>query len=564
MRIYTVVDDAAWCWATTAKEVAKNLPQHEFHITAKPSIEEAKDFDLIWMRGYPYLFPGIAKTGVPFVWAFTSGGDRAKAQFDKCKPYIRGAALIFCQNAEGMDIMRGAGAQRLALIPNGVDCDRFSPGPRPETFKVGLAANINGERWVNKGADVVVHACREAGIALAMATNPKPGMKPRVPEYSVGRVSHEEMPAFLQSLSVFCQPSTAEGCSNSIMEAMACGLPSIVCRESGYHGEVCTDGRTNQSGEALFVPAHDSSAVRDALEWLMDNPADIFRIGANARRWALTHSWAEIAKKYGEAFEEAALFMPEEIATPEKSSGEGEFHLVTFATRDYGDCVRLLMPTWVANSGAKSITLVSDGRIEGLPPEVLVRYEMNGHDFKENWIAGCMAKADAVARLLPEWPDGTRVVFLNADCAVVRSLWPLAAGESDLTLTRFSPNATMHGKHAGTCNIGAFSVTINERTRKLLALWGRVQAAYASVGHGITPGRVACDQYALTDIARGRACGVTVRNMDERVWNNSPDVAGEAWLVGIRRFKSAVIHFKGGRWRKPELVAKALAAGLAR
>ena len=550
MRIYTVIDGSGWCWETTAREMAKNLPQHDFDVTCDPRVEEAQTCDLIWMRGYPYLFRRIREAGVPFVWSFTSGGDRAGIQFERTQEYISASAGIICQNQEGMELMRKAGMDRLWLIPNGVDTVRFSPAPRfPRRFIVGMAANVNGERWVNKGADVVVAACRAGGFKLRMATKPKPGSDLREPKHNIGLLGHEAMPDFLRGLSVFCQPSTAEGCSNSIMEAMACGLPCIICRESGYHGEVCRDGAAERTGEVLFVPPHDAKAVAESIAWLRDFPQQAARIGENARRFALEHSWGIIARKFNSAFESAVRFVPERKT--------GIFHLVTAATQDYADCLRAMLPTWMKNSGAATITVASDGPIAGLPAGVDVRAKLAP---PANWVAGCMAKAEAVNMLLPEWKDGDRVVFLDADCAVVRNLAPLAEAEEDLTLTRFETDSSRHPRHRGTCAVGAFAVTITPKTRRFLALWLRVQQAYAAAGHGIRPGKIACDQFSMTDIARGRACGVKVRNIDDKVWNSNAEGSDDAWLGAIREHRPAVLHFKGGRWKNRDLVDQALVA----
>lgn len=92
MKIYTVVDSSSWCWSTTAREIARRLLRHNFVFTARPTVREARQCDLVWMRGYPYLFKHILDTGVPFIWGFTSGGERAGDQLSKCRPFIQESA----------------------------------------------------------------------------------------------------------------------------------------------------------------------------------------------------------------------------------------------------------------------------------------------------------------------------------------------------------------------------------------------------------------------------------------------------------------------------------------
>lgn len=551
MRIYAVIDGSGWCWETTAREIAKRLPAHQFAFTSKPTLAEAKDFDLIWIRGYPYLFKTASKAGIPVVWTFASGGARSEDLLNRCLPYVGQASAIVCQNEKSRALIAAAGAQNAVVIPNGVDCERFSPTTiQPPFFYAGMAANVNAERWKNKGAHAVVQACRDGGFDMVMATKPYPGAKSFAPEFDVGRVAHENMPDFYRGLSVFCQPSVAEGCSNSIMEAMACGLPCIICHESGYHGEACAAAQPDEiGGEAFFVRPGDVNAIREIIGHVLKRPRHAENIGRNARAFALRHSWDAIAGQYAAMFEAAVRRGPRKK--------QAAFHLVTFATTDYADCLRALLPTWVENSGAASITVASDGPIDGLPDGVDVRPVLPKQD---GWVAGCMAKAKAMFSLMGEWRDGQRIVFLDADCVVIRNLWPFAEGDADLTLTRLEADSSKYPIHRGTCAVGAFAVTISPRTRRFLELWMRVQEAYAAAGHGIRPGKIACDQFSMTDIARGRACGVKVRNLDDRVWNSNAGGSDADWIEDIRSNQPAVLHFKGGRWKQPELVRRAIEA----
>jgi glycosyltransferase involved in cell wall biosynthesis len=69
----------------------------------------------------------------------------------------------------------------------------------------------------------------------------------------------------------------AEGCSNSIMEYMACGLP-VVCSESGGNNELVID---RESG--FIIPPLNPIALVDKLLWLKNNPAESLYMGKNGR-----------------------------------------------------------------------------------------------------------------------------------------------------------------------------------------------------------------------------------------------------------------------------------------
>jgi glycosyltransferase involved in cell wall biosynthesis len=74
-------------------------------------------------------------------------------------------------------------------------------------------------------------------------------------------------------------PAThAEGCSNSIMEYMACGLP-VVCTDSGGNPELVEDGVTG-----FLVAPRDTEAVVSALRTLRADPARAREMGREGRR----------------------------------------------------------------------------------------------------------------------------------------------------------------------------------------------------------------------------------------------------------------------------------------
>ena len=68
-----------------------------------------------------------------------------------------------------------------------------------------------------------------------------------------------DIPRLLQSMDIFVLPSEAEGISNTILEAMATGLPVIATRVGG-NAELVVEGETG-----LLVPAKDPQALSLAL-----------------------------------------------------------------------------------------------------------------------------------------------------------------------------------------------------------------------------------------------------------------------------------------------------------
>ena len=78
-----------------------------------------------------------------------------------------------------------------------------------------------------------------------------------------------------------------EGCSNSIMEYMACGLP-VVCSDSGGNRELVVDGVTG-----FVVPPYDVNALVAKLQWLNAHPQEAQAMGMAGRQRLLSEYGVE-------------------------------------------------------------------------------------------------------------------------------------------------------------------------------------------------------------------------------------------------------------------------------
>ena len=72
--------------------------------------------------------------------------------------------------------------------------------------------------------------------------------------------ARDDIPELLQALDLFVLPSKAEGISNTILEAMATGLP-VIATDVGGNPELVVAGETGS-----LVPAQDSEAMATAIE----------------------------------------------------------------------------------------------------------------------------------------------------------------------------------------------------------------------------------------------------------------------------------------------------------
>ncbi len=135
---------------------------------------------------------------------------------------------------------------RISVIPNGVDTTKFKPMNRKrivEWFErrfCDLDDDLNvlyvGRFSEEKGVVYLIKSLNylDKGRLFLVGSGPQEPMlkdvarkfKDRV--YFLGRVKHDDMPMVYNAMDVFVLPSLTEGFPNSMLEALACGLPVVV------------------------------------------------------------------------------------------------------------------------------------------------------------------------------------------------------------------------------------------------------------------------------------------------------------------------------------------------
>jgi len=108
----------------------------------------------------------------------------------------------------------------------------------------------------------------------------------------------DNVPELLAAMDVFVLPSLAEGISNTILEAMATGLP-IVATNVGGNSELLIDGVYG-----LLVPRSDPDALAEAMRRYVDDPDLRREHGASARLRCVTEfSISGMVKHYQDLYE---------------------------------------------------------------------------------------------------------------------------------------------------------------------------------------------------------------------------------------------------------------------
>ncbi|MBZ5492112.1 MAG: glycosyltransferase [Acidobacteriia bacterium] len=92
----------------------------------------------------------------------------------------------------------------------------------------------------------------------------------------------------LKMSDAFCLLSRSEGFCNALLEAMACGVPSVVTRVGG-NPEAITDGENG-----FLVPVEDDAAAAERLLTLLEHPERAAQIGQNGRTSVETRFSADV------------------------------------------------------------------------------------------------------------------------------------------------------------------------------------------------------------------------------------------------------------------------------
>ena len=109
----------------------------------------------------------------------------------------------------------------------------------------------------------------------------------------------DDVPSPLQVMDVFVLPSLGEGISNTVLEAMASGLP-VIATAVGGNVELVEEGFNGS-----LVPVGDIQALSSALAALLHNNEERARQGANAReRVCSNFDWDRTVNAYMGVYDE--------------------------------------------------------------------------------------------------------------------------------------------------------------------------------------------------------------------------------------------------------------------
>ncbi len=253
----------------------------------RPVVVTARGSDITRNKHYPHIRPLLSEV-------------------------MRSAAQLIAVSEELRDdfLELGASPEKVHVIPNGVDTEVFSLLPQSEAKnRLGLATE---DRWLvsvgrldrNKGQWLILEALKKIGlqelnqrrIKLALigegeererltATARSFGFDTIV--HFAGQLPPEKIYTWYNAADAKILASSREGSPNVVLEALACGTPTIASR-AGRNAAVIKDGSTG-----LLFPIADAEALKTAILRALEQQWEREQIAQTGQQ----RSWATVAKE---------------------------------------------------------------------------------------------------------------------------------------------------------------------------------------------------------------------------------------------------------------------------
>lgn len=209
-------------------------------------------------------------------------------------------------NSEGLKklALKTNPKQKMHIIYNGIDIEQFKPSYRSRTSVVKIicvsrltarkginylidAVKILSQKYPNLRLEIAGEGDQQAALRAQAETA---NLGPKIA--FLGRVPHEKIAEIYNSAEVFVLPSLNEGMSNTMLEALASGLP-LIATDTGGSKELILNGENG-----FIIKMRNSEDIAEKLEKLISDPELARKMGDESRKIAETMSWKKVAEQY--------------------------------------------------------------------------------------------------------------------------------------------------------------------------------------------------------------------------------------------------------------------------
>lgn len=220
-------------------------------------------------------------------------------------------ASFVVSNSEGLRelALKTNSNQKIGVIFNGVNINEFRPGERnctADRFKIICVSRITPRKGIGYLIDAMAMLVKkyffveleivgdgdqrkelgEKVIGMGIEKNVK----------FLGLMKHDAVAEYYSNADAFVLPSLNEGMSNTMLEALAAGLP-IVATNTGGTKELVKNGENG-----FIAETKNAKDLAEKIGKIIKDREMCQRMGRESRRRAEQMSWKNVAKEYLELY----------------------------------------------------------------------------------------------------------------------------------------------------------------------------------------------------------------------------------------------------------------------
>ncbi len=234
------------------------------------------------------------RSRIPFVYVHRTTKRTGRSSL--ARPLYRPYAVLAGNSQAVASSLQGLSSDaRVVALENGVDWQaleaRADPAAATDGRTVILAVGrlIPGKRQALLIEAMSRLASKQADVSLWIVGDgpDRTALEAMAAQYGVSdRVRflghRDDVPKLLRAATIFVHTSAWEGMSNAVMEAMALGVPSVVCDAPGVT-------ECHVAGETGLVVKGEVSEIAEAIDTLLTDPGRRRALGEAARKRAREH-----------------------------------------------------------------------------------------------------------------------------------------------------------------------------------------------------------------------------------------------------------------------------------
>lgn len=220
------------------------------------------------------LYEVIKNTGKPLFVASGESEVTFRDQKDGFAEYVRGVICVSTKNKDESISLGLTTADKCVILPNATNESEFyhmdkkacreELGIPQNAFVVGQVGTICNRKGQGRVSDAIKKLDDKEIYSFFLGR-----CQDNIPDcpniIKLGFTDHKDVAKYLNAADVYVFPSLAEGCSNSIVEAMSCGLP-IISSDLPFNYDIL------DTSNAILVDPNNIGQIAEAIKQIKSNP----------------------------------------------------------------------------------------------------------------------------------------------------------------------------------------------------------------------------------------------------------------------------------------------------